>query len=410
MKIHSLFSYPLHSHSLMFIAVFSLLIPGSIFGTVLLNAWSLMGLVLFSLYALKYGYMVLDYTVNGHKEPPVLSFERINVFSDTRPLKQGLILSVFIGPGMIIHAAWGSLAGMFYWLLLAGIIPACTIILAIDNDVFKALYPPAWFSFIARLRLAYLAIYIPLAISAGIIALMVHYHLDIVMTIYGIVPAVAIILYLLVWDFHVTGIILYNHRFELGLQVDHSPERKEETRQQAMQKRVLKVLDHVYTLRRAGKKQDALAYLIANTKNEPNQKQLHAWLHEEFRHWDNPTMLLLHGEYYICQLITAADLHTAMEVWQTCHHYDAHFCPHDEALHWQLTRYALDLNRRREALQLLMKLLAYASKPAVRHAAATMAQDLCQQGFADAHTQQVLQQHIAAISRQTVPSRPRHSH
>jgi hypothetical protein len=155
------FLIPIHITPLLLVATIT-------FGVwIALNAGMLaiaLGLMLLSWFS-KYCFVLFDAVVAGEDEPPVLSMEMVNPISEQRPLALAAIIAAEavlvarVGPA----ARWPAAAAM------AVVLPAHIGVLGLTRNALQAVWPPALFALMSRLRWSYMLILAAMAV-AGLVA------------------------------------------------------------------------------------------------------------------------------------------------------------------------------------------------------------------------------------------------
>ena len=208
---------PLRTAPLLLIGTFSVLLM------VALKAGFLgipLGLILLSWFS-KYAFVVMDHVAEGAVEPPVLSVEMVNPLSEQRPV---ILLMMVIG--LYFAANWASHwigdRGSLVLLFAAGAtLPAIVAVQGATNTVVQSLNPRRVFGLILRLRGDYLVI-------LGFIALVwlsARFVLDSAIgDALPLVVQVALIMYAWLAMFVLIGGVLYERRFDIGLDDVHTPE------------------------------------------------------------------------------------------------------------------------------------------------------------------------------------------
>jgi hypothetical protein len=208
---------PLRTAPLLLIGIFSVLL------VLALRAGFLgipLGLILLSWFS-KYSFVLMDHTAEGAAEPPVLSVEMVNPLSEQRPL---ILLLMVIG---LFYAAswaghWIGDRGALGLLFAAGaILPAVVAVQGATNTVVQSLNPRRVLGLIMRLRGDYLVI-------LGFIALVWLFARFVLESSIGgalpLVAQVALIMYAWLAVFALIGGVLFERRFDIGLDDVHTPE------------------------------------------------------------------------------------------------------------------------------------------------------------------------------------------
>ena len=95
----------------------------------------------------KYAFEVLRWSANGRDEPPEISLTVGDAIG-----RYAVMLLILIELAVILAAiSFGTAGAMLFGLLVATVMPAMVMILAIDEDLVRALNPLAWIALMIRL-------------------------------------------------------------------------------------------------------------------------------------------------------------------------------------------------------------------------------------------------------------------
>jgi len=208
---------PLRMAPLLLIGTFSVLLM------VALRAGFLgipLGLILLSWFS-KYSFVLMDHVAEGAVEPPVMSAEMVNPLSEQRPL---VLLLMVIGLAYAANWArhWIGDRGSLVLLFAVGVtLPAVVAVQGATNTVVQSLNPRRVLGLIVRLRGDYLVI-------LGFIALVWLFARFVLNSSIGavlpLVVQVALIMYAWLAVFALLGGMLFERRFDIGLEDVHTPE------------------------------------------------------------------------------------------------------------------------------------------------------------------------------------------
>lgn len=211
------FAYPLQPAALTSIFAYALaLMAGSIpvLGFALaLVVWAA---------AYRYAIAVLERSAAGVAAAPDYV---LNAQPGSGAVMLGLQL-VFIALNLVV-SLWVEDTGQRYawWAVLAALQPAITINLVLTGDIGSALNPVGWFQLITRIGLGYL-----LLVLVGALCLTVQGHANSLLHQWlpGLLARVVgglVAFYLLVFNFHLMGRIVYGRRLEIGFEPEpvHDP-------------------------------------------------------------------------------------------------------------------------------------------------------------------------------------------
>ena len=221
------FAVPLHITPLLLVVTFALglrlAIAAGLTGIFL-------GLLLFSWF-FKYCFVLFDSIVAGEDEPPVLDIEMVNPVSEQRPL----VLAALVGTEFLCV----SRAGIVGVIAVALILPAHVAVLGYTRNVFKAIWPPALYAVISRLRWDYLLV-IGVMLLAGFAAYWTAVEGAALLTMFLIVQLALLLMFALVAG------AMFEHRWELGIDSKTRQERMAERAQREHEIERARMLDVVH--------------------------------------------------------------------------------------------------------------------------------------------------------------------
>jgi hypothetical protein len=208
---------PLRMAPLLLIGTFSVLLVLAI------NARFLgipLGLILLSWFS-KYSFVLMDHVAEGAAEPPVLSIEMVNPLTEQRPM---ILLLMAIGLFYATDAAsyWVGHSGALVLMVAVGLIlPAVVAVQGATGTVVQSLNPRRVLGLIVRLRGDYLLI-------LGFIALVWLFSRFVVESSIGaalpLVLRIALLMYAWLATFALIGGVLFERRFDIGLDDVNTPE------------------------------------------------------------------------------------------------------------------------------------------------------------------------------------------
>jgi hypothetical protein len=208
---------PLRTAPLLLIGTFSVLLVLAI------NARFLgipLGLILLSWFS-KYSFVLMDHVAEGAAEPPVLSIEMVNPLTEQRPM---ILLLMAIGLFYATDAAsyWVGHSGALVLMVAVGLIlPAVVAVQGATGTVVQSLNPRRVLGLIVRLRGDYLLI-------LGFIALVWLFSRFVVESSIGaalpLVLRIALLMYAWLATFALIGGVLFERRFDIGLDDVNTPE------------------------------------------------------------------------------------------------------------------------------------------------------------------------------------------
>lgn len=227
------FLIPLHTTPLLLVATFTLGLWFACNGGILAIP---AGLVLLSWFC-KYCFVLFDSVVAGEDEPPVLSMEMVNPVSEQRPLALAVIIAV---EAVLV---WRAAPGV-RWVAAAAVafvLPAHIGVLGLSRNPFVAVWPPALFAMISRLRWHYVLI-LAVTLVAGLAA----YQAALALGATSLIVLAVIELALLLAFALVAG-AMFEHRLELGIDSKTRQERLAERAAREHEAERGHMLDTAYT-------------------------------------------------------------------------------------------------------------------------------------------------------------------
>jgi hypothetical protein len=298
MRITALLHYlrvPLYLSPLVLIVVFSLVL------TIAEHAglWGLPTLLIVGSWFFKYGFAVLDHTIEGRAEAPILSAEMLNPI-EQRPMGTFLLV---IGMYFLTDElrAWLSDAPVAALrIALFCLIPAVVAGMSITGKFFAALNPLAIVNTIARIPLAYAFLLVLIgavwllpwiAIRSANESLAVLWRLETFLpgqTLVAIgakglsIEYFAHIVFMYCWlaMFSCIGGTLYEHRNELEFEAAESPERKAARADAMLERERDKIMDRIFGELRGGALGNAGATIRKLIDASPRPLDECRWLYQ----------------------------------------------------------------------------------------------------------------------------------
>ncbi len=179
-----------------------------------------LGLILLSWFT-KYSFVLMDAMAEGVVEPPVLSMEMVNPLSEQRPM---VLLLLTIGLFYASNSAsyWiGERGALVLTFAVGAILPAVVAVQGATGMVVQSLNPRRVLSLIARLRGDYVVI-------LGFIGLVWLFSRFVVESALGeslpFILRIALLMYAWLAIFSLIGGVLWERRFDIGLDDAHTPE------------------------------------------------------------------------------------------------------------------------------------------------------------------------------------------
>ena len=208
---------PLRTAPLLLIGIFSVLLFLAFYAGFLGIP---LGLILLSWFS-KYSFVLMDRLAEGVVEPPVLSTEMVNPLDEQRPVIL-LVMLIGIFYGSSAAAYWvGHRGALVLMVAIAAILPAVVAVQGATSTVVQSLNPRRVFGLIVRLRGDYLVI-------LGFVALVWLFARWVVASSLGeslpLLVRIALVMYAWLAMFSLIGGVLYERRFDIGLDDVHTPE------------------------------------------------------------------------------------------------------------------------------------------------------------------------------------------
>jgi hypothetical protein len=258
---------------------------------------------------MKYAYHLLERTALGHFEPPPMTLELVNPFSQ-QPLKHLAILLALAWLCYRLQDAFGPAAAgvaLFAGLLLQ---PACAVAIALEGSLLRALDPRTLGVMVRVLGRDYLVI----AAAVFLVGLFAFVTA-------GRLPRgiwYALVLYSVFGAFHLIGLAIYRHREALGLEANVSPEREHHDTFRMRREQLNRLLDEVYHLANGDWTQSAINTLLHGLEGGNAGLDDHAYVHEQTFDWPSPAVALRHAQVHITRLMRDERLPDAVDVYARC--------------------------------------------------------------------------------------------
>jgi hypothetical protein len=272
---------PLRMEPLLLIGTFSVLlvvaVKAGLFGIAL-------GLILLSWFT-KYAFVLMDRLAEGVTEPPVLSIEMVNPVSEQRPM---VMLLLTIGLFYSSNAAgyWiGKPGALVLMIAVAAILPAIVAVQGATGMVVQSLNPRRVLGLIGRLRWDYVLI-------LGFIALVGLFFEVVLESSFGdalpLVLRIALLMYAWLALFSLIGGVLFERRFDIGLDDVHTPEHLDtgDDEGDAPDERARdKEIDRIYAEWRGGAHANAWKTVLALVSQSKDEIAELRWLYQRASQW-----------------------------------------------------------------------------------------------------------------------------
>ncbi len=336
-----IFRYPFQPEALSTIVVLAIghgvatLLPGLIGGTLDLFIWAAF---------FRYGFEALRWTANGRDKAP----EIMLTVSDTIG-GYAVLLLLLVEAVVALTAAWYSpIAAVIIGLLVMFAMPAMMMILALEEGMGRALNPIAWLMIAERVGRPYFVL-VGFFIAALIVQSVFAFVIARVLPVILVTPIVYLAVnYLMIANFHMIGLAIYDHRDELGyaghLELSDEVPWTDPSRA---------ILESARTRAATGDTRGAAGLLRDEIRAKPELLPLH----DEYRHWlrsdDDKVALVAHGKSYVPVLLAQNQERRAIEVVRECQLADPTFALEDPQDITRLAHVAAEAGQTQIALGLL---------------------------------------------------------
>jgi hypothetical protein len=242
-----------------------------------------LGLILLSWFS-KYSFVLMDRLAAGVMEPPVLSTEMVNPLDEQRPM---ILLLMAIGLFYASDAAsyWiGKRGALVLMLAVGATLPAVVAVQGATGMVVQSLNPRRVLGLIARLRGDYLLI-------LGFIALVWVFSRFVVESTFGdmlpLVLRIALLMYAWLAMFSLIGGVLFERRFDIGLDDVNTPESvdtgdDDDTPDERVRDREM---DRIYAEWRGGAYANAWKTVLSLVDKSGDQITELRWLYQRAAQW-----------------------------------------------------------------------------------------------------------------------------
>jgi hypothetical protein len=243
-----------------------------------------LGLILLSWFT-KYSFVLMDRLAEGVTEPPVLSIEMVNPLSEQRPMVMlGLTIGLFYASNAASY--WlGERGGLVLMIAFGAMLPAIVAVQGATGMVVQSLNPRRVLGLIARLRGDYLLI----LGFIGLVWLLARLVLE--SSIGDALPLVlriALLMYAWLAVFSLIGGVLFERRFDIGLDDVHTPESVEASEDDAQtpdERARSKEVDRIYAEWRGGAHANAWKTVLALVSQGKDEMAELRWLYRRAAQW-----------------------------------------------------------------------------------------------------------------------------
>ncbi len=253
----------------------------------------------------KFGFEVLRWSANGRREAPEISF----TVSDTVAIYAVLLLILVNLTLVLLGKFYGLLPALVVGLLLMAAMPAMVMILALEEGLGQALNPLAWLQLGQRLGKQYLLL-VGFFCATLIVQSIVAIPLGAILPGFIATFVIACVVdYLMIANFHLIGLVIYDHRDELGY-AGHLELQEEMQAGDRGGPVIVAARERAASGDAAG----AAALLREEIRAQPEVVSLHI----EYRHWlrecGDKVELAAHGKRFIPLLLSVDQDSRAVDV------------------------------------------------------------------------------------------------
>lgn len=269
---------PLRMAPLLLIGTFSVLLVLAVYARFLGIPLALIVLSWFS----KYSFVLMDRLAEGVVEPPVLSTEMVNPLDEQRPLIL-LVMTIGLFYGSNAASYWvGSRGSLVLFIAVAATLPAVVAVQGATGTVVQSLNPRRVLGLIGRLRGDYLLI-------LGFVALVWLFARWVVASSIGdalpLVVRIALLMYAWLAMFSLIGGVLFERRFDIGLDDVHTPEGVTDDDDAPDERMRDREIDRIYAEWRGGAHANAWNTVLALVGKSSDPIAELRWLYQRAAQW-----------------------------------------------------------------------------------------------------------------------------
>ncbi len=280
--------------------------------------------LLLVLWLFNYGYVLLEHTANGAREPPVLSIEMLNPVNEYRPLLQLAIVVMACGALWLLARNLSVALALALGVLAFIALPASIGALGVGNSILQAINPLALWHIVLSLRMAYVVIVVVVLTYGVGLSLLASASL---------LPSwLLIVLAQFSWlsVFALIGGALYEHRHVLGHEPIDTPERRAAHAQGLLDRERARVMDTIYGEARGGNLAGAWQTIERELAVQNYAFEYYDWLMERLDRLDNRRLAARLAQDYITRAL-GRDNARVTRLVQRCLAADARFRPRSGA-------------------------------------------------------------------------------
>ena len=269
---------PLRMAPLLLIGTFSVLLVVAVYARFLGIPLALIVLSWFS----KYSFVLMDRLAEGVVEPPVLSTEMVNPLDEQRPLIL-LVMTIGLFYGSNAASYWvGNGGSLVLFIAVAATLPAVVAVQGATGTVVQSLNPRRVLGLIGRLRGDYLLI-------LGFVALVWLFARWVVASSIGdalpLVVRIALLMYAWLAMFSLIGGVLFERRFDIGLDDVHTPEGVTDDDDAPDERMRDREIDRIYAEWRGGAHANAWNTVLGLVGKSSDPMGELRWLYQRAAQW-----------------------------------------------------------------------------------------------------------------------------
>lgn len=233
----------------------------------------------------KYAFILLDHVANGRPGAPVLAMEDANPVGEMRPLAYGCTALVFYSVTGVLgrHLDAGLVSGIRLVGLAA--LPAVLATHTVTGSFAHSLNPILVADVARRLGAGYL---VTLCVAAACWWLGRAVVLD--GAPLGLLLRIALLMLLWLEMFTVLGAVIHGRRIEIGFDPEHSPERRRQREDSALDRSRDRFIDQVFAEYRSGSSRNAMESIRRHASASAAPVMEYEWIYARVATWPNPRL------------------------------------------------------------------------------------------------------------------------
>lgn len=329
-RLDKLLAYPLQMSPAVFIVVVALVLSflPSMFRIV-------DGICILMLY--KYSFVILERTAWGRRDAPEVDME---IFFD-RFWLPAKFFAIIILMAVAIYYMYANLgvvaAGLLALMFLLGL-PAMLMVLATEEDFFRAINPTVYIAVMRAIGPAYFLMYAFLLLTFVISQLGQIVLWTSLPGFLGEPLGYLLAIYGMVLSFHLMGYVVYQYHDELGFNVSRTIDTRPEAFDDGNVQRTDMELNEIQILITEGKAEEAMARLRAKVARNSTNLALHDLYLKTLLEKHQAEEYLAHARQYVNILLGTNKWKEAARVFEQAFNLDKSFRPSDPDKFYLLAR------------------------------------------------------------------------